>query len=247
MDNPKHIAIIMDGNGRWANSRGHNRLWGHVRGAKAATGVIRRAVNLGIQNLTLYTFSTENWRRPQVEINFLMRLLTRQLKKEQQMLVDNNVVFSAIGDLSMLPKYAQDAVADTIVKTKNNTGMRLVFALNYSGRQDIAEAARHLARRVAQGELNPDDIESSHINALLSTAGQPDPDLIIRTSGEMRISNFYLWQAAYSELYFTDKLWPDFKSADLDRAIESFKSRERRFGQTSAQLKHPDLQSPLNP
>ncbi|MEZ4870875.1 MAG: polyprenyl diphosphate synthase [Bdellovibrionales bacterium] len=243
MNLPKHIAIIMDGNGRWATARGHNRFWGHIRGAKSATDAIQTAVNLGIENLTLFTFSTENWKRPQLEINFLMRLLTRQLKRELKMLMDNNVRFSCMGDLSRLPNHAQAAVAETILATKNNTGMRLVFALNYSGRQDILNCTRTIASQVARGLLRPEDIDSQVFSQFLAGANQPEPDLIVRTSGEMRLSNFFLWQAAYSELYFCNKLWPEFRPEDLEAAVDSYLHRERRFGKTGDQVKHEISQS----
>ncbi|MBC86328.1 MAG: di-trans,poly-cis-decaprenylcistransferase [Bdellovibrionaceae bacterium] len=226
----------MDGNGRWAQARGHSRFWGHIRGAKAATRTIRSAVDLGVKNLTLFTFSTENWKRPEMEVNFLMHLLSRQLKKELKMLMENNVHFSCVGDISVLPKHAQKALAETMQATKDNTGLNLVFALNYSGRQDLLSAAKEFALRAQRGEVDPHSVTEEDFNQWLAGSERPHPDLIIRTSGELRVSNFFLWQAAYSELYFTDKLWPDFKHDDFLAAITEFNHRERRFGQTGDQV-----------
>lgn len=220
----------MDGNGRWAQKRGHNRIFGHIRGAKIARNVIVSCAERGIKHLTLYTFSTENWFRPATEINFLMKLLVRQLRKEKQTLIKNNIRFRMIGDLNRLPAETRAVVTETIEETADMTGMELTFALSYGGRQEICSAVKDLAERVKVGELEPEEIDEALIGTSLASSYLPDPDLIVRTSGEHRLSNFFLWQAAYSELYVSPVLWPDFTDADLEEALQFFSSRDRRFG-----------------
>jgi undecaprenyl diphosphate synthase len=232
---PRHLAIIMDGNGRWAGSRGRERTLGHLRGARVAKKVIEECTERGVQFLTLYAFSTENWLRPLHEVSFLMQLLARHLRRERKTLNANNIRFLCIGDLSRLPETVAAEVQQTIDETKTNTGMTLIFALSYGSRQELTHAAKKLCEKVKAGTLDPEEIQESNLTSCLETAEFPDPDLIIRTSGEYRLSNFLLWQAAYSELYFTDVLWPDFTIEDLNRALYYFSSRERRFGQTHAQ------------
>lgn len=226
----KHLAIIMDGNGRWAQARGHNRLFGHVRGAKVARQIIEAAAERKVPFLTLYTFSQENWQRPATEVKFLMKLLGRQLKKELRTLMDNNIKFRVIGEIEKLPAEILKIVQHTIETTKDNDGMTLVFALSYGSRQEIRSAAQKIARQVQGGHINIADIDENMISACLESAFLPDPDLVIRTSGESRLSNFYLWQAAYSELFITNTLWPDFTVTDLDEALTIFSGTERRFG-----------------
>lgn len=235
MELPKHLAIIMDGNGRWALSRGHHRIFGHVRGASIAKKVIEDCARRGIKNLTLFTFSTENWFRPTEEVNFLMSLLARRLRRETPMLIKNNIRFHCIGQVERLPKAVRDRVAETIRQTAGCTGMNLTFALSYGGRQEIAAAVRRLARQVADGELRPDEIDEAKIAGSLESSFLPDPDLIIRTSGEHRLSNFFLWQAAYAELYICEQPWPEFTDLILEKALLDFSLRERRFGRTSDQ------------
>lgn len=233
---PAHIAIIMDGNGRWAEARGRDRAFGHLRGARVAKSMIEECARRGLGQLTLYAFSSENWMRPRAEVSFLMLLLGRHMRKERMNLVRNNIRFSVIGEVSRLPKGVLEEVEKTMAATADCTGMSLTFALSYGGRQEIAAAARALAADVASGRLSLDDVGEDALAARLQTAHMPDPDLIIRTSGEFRLSNFMLWQAAYSELYVTQTLWPDFDNAELDRALLHFASRERRFGRTTAQV-----------
>lgn len=235
---PRHLAIIMDGNGRWASSRGHNRIYGHIRGAKIARTVIEECSRLGVANLTLFAFSTENWFRPQDEVSFLMGLLSRQLKRERAKLMANNIRFHAIGDLLRLPEAVRHEVRQTIEMTAGNTGMNLTFALSYGGRQEITSVAREIAQQVEAGQLKASDIDEATFARLLPSSFLPDPDLIIRTSGESRISNFFLWQAAYSEIFFEHKTWPDFNLADLHRILDHFAKSERRFGRTSEQVRN---------
>lgn len=227
---PRHIAIIMDGNGRWAEKRRHNRIFGHTRGVERARQVTRECAKLGVEALTLYTFSTENWQRPLSEVNFLMKLLLRYLKHETQEIVDNNLRFRAVGFTGMLPRNIQDELHRLREATAGNTGMFLNIALSYGSRQEITAAAAALAREVAEGRLRPEEIKEADLARHLFTAESPDPDLVLRTGGDQRISNFLLWQAAYAELYFTDRCWPDFTIEDLHAAIASYGSRERRFG-----------------
>jgi undecaprenyl diphosphate synthase len=227
---PNHVAIIMDGNGRWAKSRGRTRTYGHIRGAYVARKIISESVRQNIKTLTLFAFSTENWLRPNSEVSFLMRLLAHRIRRERDSLMKRNVRFHVIGETQRLPYIVRDLVESTVKMTENNTGMNLVFALSYGGRQDIVEAARRLANRVAAGEILPHQITDGVFASELQTRLFSDPDLIIRTSGELRISNFLLWQAAYSELYFTEKLWPDFTTADYLQAFIDYSQRHRRFG-----------------
>ena len=234
---PKHIAIIMDGNGRWAKEHGRPRLFGHQNGVRSVREINEACANLGISYLTLYTFSTENWRRPADEVSGLMTLLGQTLKNEASTLKKNNIKMVATGDLQCMPPVNYQQVQSVIDYTKDCTGMVLNIALSYSGRWDITQAARRIAAEAAAGRLRPDDIDESTFGSFLATAGMPDPELLIRTSGELRISNFLLWQLAYSEMYFTDKYWPDFKSDDLYQAIIDYQHRERRFGKTSEQIK----------
>lgn len=234
---PQHIAIIMDGNGRWAKGQGKMRIFGHQNGVGAVRAVSEACAELGVKNLTLYAFSTENWNRSQIEVEALMKLLSKTIFEELSTLNDNNIRLNAIGDLERLPKYNYDALMKTIEETKNNDRMTLTLCLSYSGRWEITEAAKKMAEKVKSGELNIEQIDEKCFSSFLYTNGMPDPELLIRTSGEERISNFLLWQLAYSEFYFTDKLWPDFGKEDLYEAIVDYQGRERRFGKTSEQLK----------
>jgi len=227
---PKHIAIIMDGNGRWAQIRRKPRIFGHIKGTRVAKKIITSCSRKGIQNLTLYAFSTENWFRPQAEVSFLMNLLRRYLKKETENLVKENIRFSIIGDISKVPMDVKEAIDKAMAATAACNGLNLVFALSYGSRQEITDAVRKIAANVASGKIKPEDIDESMINSSMSTYPMPDPDLIIRTSGELRLSNFLMWQAAYSEFYFTSTLWPDFTETDLDQALQDFHRRQRRFG-----------------
>lgn len=227
---PRHIAIIMDGNGRWAQKRGHNRAFGHARGVDRAREIVRECARLGVEALTLYTFSTENWQRPPLEVRFLMKLLHRYLQRETEEIVSNNLRFRAIGCMEMLPKNIQEELTRLIKETAGNTGMFLNIALSYGARQEIVNVAKQLAGEVARGEIAVEKIDESLIQQRLFTRESPDPDLLIRTGGDQRISNFLLWQIAYAELYFTEKNWPDFGVSDLQEAIASFTNRERRFG-----------------
>jgi len=235
---PTHVAIIMDGNGRWANKRGGVRIMGHKAGVDSVREVTETCAEIGVKYLTLYAFSTENWNRPKTEVNALMRLLIRALKNETSRLNKNNIRLLAIGQIDRLPDDIRSELKEAIESTKNNDRMMLCLALSYSGRWDITEAMKKVAEKVKSGEIEPCDITDSHISSNLSTANIPDPDLIIRTSGEYRISNFLLWQLAYSELVITDTYWPDFRRSDILKAIESYQRRERRFGKTSEQIQH---------
>ncbi|MEY4963927.1 MAG: hypothetical protein RLZZ323_1246 [Bacteroidota bacterium] len=234
---PKHIAIIMDGNGRWAKQRGLLRALGHENGTKSVKKVIETCAKLGIENLTLYAFSTENWNRPKLEIEALMRILVNSLKKELPTLERNNICLNAIGNLSLLPKSAQKELQEVITKTANNKHLTLTLALSYGSREEIVNAVKKISDKVKNNIISIDSIDDSIINEHLYTQNLPEVDLLIRTSGEHRISNFLLWQIAYAELYFTDILWPDFKEQDLYQAIISYQKRERRFGKTSEQIK----------
>ena len=234
---PKHLAIIMDGNGRWAKKQGLLRALGHESGTKSVKENIKSCAKLGIEYLTLYAFSTENWNRPKIEVDTLMRILVRSLKKELPTLQKNNIKLNTIGNLEKLPKKAQEELLDVIEKTKFNTRMTLTLALSYGSREEIVSAVRKISDKVKNNIISIDSIDDSIINEHLYTQNLPDVDLLIRTSGEHRISNFLLWQIAYAELYFTDILWPDFKEQDLYEAIISYQKRERRFGKTSEQIK----------
>lgn len=233
---PQHLAIIMDGNGRWAKVRGHNRFFGHVRGAKVAKTIVEECARLGVPYLTLFAFSTENWQRPVDEVSFLMRLLVRKLRRERDLLKRENIRFQCIGDIRRLPEYVRNEVLRTIEATHRNTGMVLTFALSYGGRQELTATMRTLAEQIKNGELTPDQITEELISETLPSAFLPDPDLLIRTSGECRISNFLLWQSAYSEIYFESAAWPDFDIPLLHQALNSFAGRERRFGRTGEQV-----------
>ncbi|MCG8342350.1 MAG: isoprenyl transferase [Chlorobiales bacterium] len=234
---PEHVAIIMDGNGRWARQKGKTRIEGHVAGVDAARDVVEASAQLGIRYLTLFTFSTENWKRPEKEISSLMQLLIKVLQKEAQELYRNNVRLHVIGNISQLPEKVRETLRETVELTKDNTGLTLCVALSYSGKWDILQACREICKKVAAGHLSSDKIDEHLLESFLSTKGTPEPELLIRTSGEFRISNFLLWQSAYSEIYFTNTYWPDFRRSQLYDAIRDFQKRERRFGLTSEQLK----------
>lgn len=227
---PDHIAIIMDGNGRWAQTKGNIRIFGHKAGVDSVRDITESCAQLGVKHLTLYAFSTENWKRPSVEINGLMKILVSSLKNEAQRLNENNIKFVTIGQIERLPEKCQRQISEVTELTKDNDRLQLCLALSYSGRWDITEAVKRLSEQVKRGELNPEDINDETISSHLSTAEVPDPDLIIRTSGEFRISNFLLWQLAYSELYITETYWPDFRRDELYEAIKSFQQRDRRYG-----------------
>jgi undecaprenyl diphosphate synthase len=226
----QHVAIIMDGNGRWAQMRNRDRTYGHIKGARVAKKIITHAADLGLKNLTLYAFSSENWLRPELEVSFLMRLLGRYLQKESQNLHKKNIRFDVIGEVGKLPAQIQKAIYQTEALTKNNTGLHLSFAISYGSRQEIVKAAQALAEKVSRGELSVDQITEKSISNHLMTSCTPDPDLIIRTSGESRLSNFLMWQASYSELSFSSVLWPDYTTQDFNAAIKHYLGRERRFG-----------------
>ncbi|MBP4136581.1 isoprenyl transferase [Flavobacterium geliluteum] len=234
---PKHLAIIMDGNGRWAKQQGFLRAFGHENGTKSVKKTITTCAKLGIEFLTLYAFSTENWNRPKLEVEALMKILINSLKKELPTLIENNIRLNAIGNIDKLPKNAQKELLDVIEKTKHNTRLTLTLALSYGSREELANAVRIISDKVKNNIISIDSIDDSIINEHLYTQNLPDVDLLIRTSGEHRISNFLLWQIAYAELYFTNVLWPDFKDQDLYEAIISYQKRERRFGKTSEQIK----------
>jgi len=233
---PVHIAIIMDGNGRWAKSRGLPRIAGHKEGVESVRDTVEACGQVGVKYLTLYAFSTENWKRPHEEVSMLMRLLMRALRDETDRLHQNNVRVQAIGEISSLPREVQDELLDAIEKTKTNTGLNLFLALSYSGRWDLTGAVRGIAAEVLEGKITPEEIDEPLISRHLSTANVSDPDLLIRTSGELRISNFLLWQLAYSEIYISDCFWPDFRRKELYNAIADYQRRERRFGMVSEQL-----------
>lgn len=233
---PKHIAIIMDGNGRWARERGEDRVYGHYEGVVSVRDIVNACGELGIQYLTLYAFSTENWNRPKNEVDALMELLVNTIRKEVDDLKKNNVKLHIIGDFASLPAICQKELNEAKEITKDNTGLNLVLALSYSARQEIMEAARALAEKAAKGELKPEDINAEVFQQQLYTANFPDPELMIRTSGEYRISNYLLYQLAYAELYFTPVHWPDFRRKNLYEALLNYQQRERRFGKTSEQI-----------
>src|ERR1051325_10320336 len=233
---PRHVAISMDGNGRWASGRGLPRIVGHRRGKEAVRAVVETARRLGIPYLSLYAFSTENWNRPQKEVDALMGLLRRYLATELRKMMRNQIRLLAIGNLDRLPAAVQDALRRNMEATRNNTGMTVVLAVSYGGREELAAAMRTMAREVQNGTLDPASINERTVSAHLSTAGIPDPDLLIRTSGEMRVSNFLLWQIAYSELLVTPTLWPDFGEAEFIAALSHYQGRERRFGRTPEQI-----------
>jgi undecaprenyl diphosphate synthase len=234
---PVHIAIIMDGNGRWARKKGNQRIFGHKNGVKAVRETVESAAKLGIKYLTLYAFSTENWSRPKTEVNALMHLLISTLSSEASTLTKNEIRLLTIGDTKSLPKSVNRQLQETIKSTANNKGLTLVLALSYSGRWEISSAFKNLILLANENKIKAEDIDENFISKHLQASFMPDPELLIRTSGEFRISNFLLWQIAYTELYFTETLWPDFRKEDLYTAIIDYQGRERRFGKTSEQVK----------
>lgn len=242
MRNLNHVAVIMDGNGRWAQLRAKPRVYGHIKGARVAKKIITHASDLGLKYLTLYTFSSENWMRPVEEVSFLMKLLERYLIKETENLVKKNIKFTVIGEVEKLPAHVQKHVQYAKTLTKNCTGLEVGFAISYGSRQEITQAVKKIAQQVADNTINLSDIDESSVAKNLMTAGKPDPDLVIRTSGEYRLSNFLMWQCAYSELSFSKTLWPDFTTQDFDEACKDYLSRHRRFGKVestrNAELNH---------
>lgn len=233
---PRHVAIIMDGNGRWAKKQGLARMFGHKKGVETVHNITVAATQLGIEYLTLYTFSTENWNRPKEEVDALMTLLVDTIAKETPTLMNNNVRLQTIGDINRLPEGTKQKFLACIDQTSRNTGLTMVIALSYSARWEIIEAVREAVRLTQAGQLRPEDVTEQMVSSLMTTREMPDPDLLIRTSGEYRISNFLLWQLAYSELYFTDCLWPEFTDEEFYKAIVDYQKRERRFGKTSEQI-----------
>jgi undecaprenyl diphosphate synthase len=227
---PRHVAVIMDGNGRWAQQRGLPRVEGHKRGVRSVRSTIEESVRLGVEQLTLFCLSTENWKRPQAELDFLMTLLREYLIRERAEIMDQNIRFTVIGRREGLPPYVLAEMDENIRVSSTNTGMVLCLAINYSGRTEMVDAVRVLAERAKRGELQPNDIDENVVSEALYTAGMPDPDLLIRTAGEMRVSNFLLWQISYAELWVTPKCWPDFDEATLQDALRDYAQRERRFG-----------------
>jgi undecaprenyl diphosphate synthase len=235
---PHHVAVIMDGNGRWAKEHGKPRIFGHRNGVKAVREITEAAAEIGVPFLTLYAFSTENWNRPALEVNALMDILVSTIREELETMNKNNIRLGVIGDIDRLPSLTRKALLEGIEKTKNNTRMTLTLALNYSARWEITEAMRKVTKLATEGHLNPSDVNETLVSSMLATAQMPDPELLIRTSGEHRISNFLLWQIAYTELYFSDVYWPDFEREDFYAAIIDYQHRERRFGKISEQLTH---------
>jgi undecaprenyl diphosphate synthase len=238
---PGHVAVIMDGNGRWAQQRGLPRLQGHRVGKESVRAVVEAGRRLGLRYLSLYAFSSENWNRPPREVDGLMSLLRRYLATELGKMMKHQIRLLAVGNLRRLPLAVREALRATVEATKRNTGMTVVLAVSYGGREEIARAARTIARRVRRGELDPEDVSEVTVAEHLGTHGIPDPDLLIRTSGEMRLSNFFLWQLAYTELYVTDTLWPDFREREFLQALAFFQQRERRFGRTAEQIERERL------
>jgi undecaprenyl diphosphate synthase len=235
---PRHIAIIMDGNGRWAKEKGQDRLYGHFHGVESVRDIVEGCAELGIEYLTLYAFSTENWDRPQYEVTGLMELLVETIRKETETLNKNNIKLHVIGDMNMLPDYAHDQLKESLEITSSNTGLNLIMALSYSSRWELVEAVKQIALDVHAGKIAPQNITQDTLQQYLCTSQFPDPELMVRTSGEYRISNFLLYQLAYAELYFTNVRWPDFRKENLYEAIMDFQKRERRFGKTSDQINH---------
>jgi undecaprenyl diphosphate synthase len=240
---PRHIAIIMDGNGRWAKEKGQDRLYGHFHGVESVRDIVEGCAELGVGYLTLYAFSTENWDRPEYEVVGLMELLVETIRKETETLNKNNIKLHVIGDMNMLPEHARRALNESLAITSGNTGLNLVMALSYSSRWELLQAVKGIARDVKAGKIDVDNIEQDTLQKYLTTSNFPDPELMIRTSGEYRISNFLLYQLAYAELYFTNVRWPDFRKENLYEAILDFQRRERRFGKTSEQI----TQEPIEP
>lgn len=238
---PRHVAIIMDGNGRWAKQRGTNRIFGHENGVEAVRTSIKAAARIGVEYLTLYAFSTENWNRPKYEVDALMRLLVNVVKNETNELNENNVQLKIIGDRQSLPKKVCSEIDKMVEKLSSNTGLTVLIALSYSSHWEIINAVKSIAHDVKKGKIEPDDISREVFDSYLATAEIPNPELMIRTSGETRLSNFLLWQLAYAELYFTQKLWPDFCEEDFYQAICNYQLRQRRFGKTSEQLEKTNL------
>lgn len=234
---PAHVAIIMDGNGRWAKARGMERTAGHVEGVNTVRRITEIASDAGVKYLTLYAFSTENWNRPQAEVDALMNLIVMAIERETPDLIRNNVRLSMIGDIDRMPEFARRRLQACIESTSGGTGLNLILALSYSSRWELTEACRRIARKAAAGELNPDDITAETVASNLSTAAIPDPDLLIRTGGDFRVSNFLLWQIAYAEIIVVDKFWPDFTKQDFVDCIASFEKRERRYGLTGDQVR----------
>ncbi|MDB5203209.1 MAG: Undecaprenyl pyrophosphate synthase [Ferruginibacter sp.] len=234
---PRHIAIIMDGNGRWAQEKGEDRLFGHLHGVESVRNIVEGAAEINIEYLTLYAFSTENWDRPEYEVTGLMELLVDTIRKEVPTLNKNNIRLHVIGDIGMLPAYAQQELAEALAETAQNTGLNLIMALSYSSRWELVNAVKAIAADVKASKLDPETITQDTLQQYLSTSAFPDPELMIRTSGEFRISNFLLYQLAYAELYFTNTRWPDFRKENLYEAILDFQKRERRFGKTGEQIK----------
>lgn len=238
---PRHIAIIMDGNGRWAKEQGQDRLYGHFHGVESVRNIVEGSAELGVEYLTLYAFSTENWDRPEYEVIGLMELLVSTIRKEAESLHKNNIKLHVIGDMNMLPAYARQELNEALDFTKNNTGLNLIMALSYSGRWELLNAVKNIAFEVKQGKLNVEAIDEDILQKFLCTSAFPDPELMIRTSGEFRISNFLLYQLAYAELYFTNVRWPDFRKDNLYEAILDYQGRERRFGKTGEQVTNESM------
>lgn len=238
---PRHIAIIMDGNGRWAKEQGHDRLYGHFHGVESVRSIVEGSAELGIEYLTLYAFSTENWERPEYEVVGLMELLVNTIQKELDDLHKNNIRLHVIGDLNMLPDYTRAELNNALERTAGNTGMNLIIALSYSGRWELLNAVKNIAHDVKVGKVNVEEIDQRTLQKYLCTSDFPDPELMIRTSGEYRISNFLLYQLAYAELYFTNVRWPDFRKENLYEALVDFQNRERRFGKTGEQVNKDSL------
>ena len=238
---PRHIAIIMDGNGRWAKEHGQDRLYGHFHGVESVRNIVEGCAELGVEYLTLYAFSTENWERPEYEVVGLMELLVKTIRTELESLNKNNIKLHVIGDLNMLPDYAREELNDALKQTEKNTGLNLIMALSYSGRWELLNAVKNIAYEVKKGKINVEEIDQNTLQRYLCTSDFPDPELMIRTSGEYRISNFLLYQLAYAELYFTNVRWPDFRKENLYESIIDFQNRERRFGKTSEQLNKETL------
>ncbi len=235
---PRHIAIIMDGNGRWAKEKGHDRLFGHFHGVESVRNIVESSAELGIEYLTLYAFSTENWDRPPDEVNGLMELLVDTIRKEVETLNKNNIKLHVIGNMKMLPQYANNEMREALEMTSHNTGLNLVMALSYSSRWELVNAVKNIALDSVAGKINPEQITSEILEQYLCTHNIPDPELMIRTSGDFRVSNFLLYQLAYTELYFTETRWPDFRKENLYAAILDFQGRERRFGKISEQVQN---------
>lgn len=233
---PRHIAIVLDGNGRWAKARNRPRLWGHKKGVEAVRNIVKACSVLNVECLTIFAFSSENWKRPDDEIKHLMGLFMMALEREAKSLAKNNVRLRIVGDISEFSEKLQKKIKEVENLTSASTGLNLTVAANYGGRWDVTQSVKHLLKKVESGELNADDLTEDDISSFVSTQGFPDPDLFIRTGGDKRISNFLLWQMAYTELYFTDVLWPDFDRSELHKAIEDFSSRQRRFGKTGDQV-----------